>query len=360
VRRFYPLVLLILTAIQRGWRCRRGFPALAAVFAPYLFAPLLLLAPAALRRDARLLRALLLTCALAYIRWFRPPRSKGPASRPPAGPIFSVMTWNFLFSRPQVEDIVRFLAASPAEVVALQELTAEHVHRIAGDPTLAQRFPYQILWPYRYGAGMALLSRYPILAQGKLEHPPTVWTRLELGGEQQITVVNAHPTFFPPRKIPDAAVSSLLTRIRRLLDPRLLRYDPEYRDRGIRHVRALVESLLIQDNALLAVGDFNVTEREPAYEELTAGLCDAQRCVGRGSGHTWRPEWLMGLPLPILRIDYMLSSPAIRPLRLSVDCAPRGSDHCILHGEFAIDHGGIKPSPFLAASNQMDGKPGRG
>ena len=41
------------------------------------------------------------------------------------------------------------------------------------------------------------------------------------------------------------------------------------------------------------VGDFNVTEREPAYNDLSTGLVDAYHVVGTGTGTTWRPTSLM-------------------------------------------------------------------
>jgi exonuclease III len=44
----------------------------------------------------------------------------------------------------------------------------------------------------------------------------------------------------------------------------------------------------------------------------------------------------MGQNFAVLRIDYMFSSPNVSPLATSVDCTPRGSDHCIVHGEFEI------------------------
>jgi exonuclease III len=33
----------------------------------------------------------------------------------------------------------------------------------------------------------------------------------------------------------------------------------------------------------------------------------------------------------VLRIDYLLASPELRPLNVSSDCTPRGSDHCLVN-----------------------------
>jgi exonuclease III len=115
------------------------------------------------------------------------------------------------------------------------------------------------------------------------------------------------------------------------------RVDPASRDATIRELRAAAGWLRRPGEPLLLVGDWDVTEREPAYNDLTYGLYDAQALVGTGAGNTWRPGRFKGLPFGLLRIDYLLSTPAIVPLQTWVDCAPRGSDHCILSGRFAVE-----------------------
>ena len=89
----------------------------------------------------------------------------------------------------------------------------------------------------------------------------------------------------------------------------------------------------------LLLGDFNLTDREPAFADLSAGLWDAHLEVGQGTGSTWRPSRLEFLPLGILRIDHFLGGPRTRPLTVGEDCTPMGSDHCILFGEAAIAGG---------------------
>lgn len=329
----YRLVRLWRSIPHRLEPPRHGPLALTVVFAPYLFPLLAFLLALPRWRYAALLRPLLLVAAIASIaRSVARPTRRHAA---PGAPSFSVMSWNILFSNPRVDAMLRFLATAPAEIIALQELRADHVERIAADPALRRHYPHQILWPYGYGAGMGLLSRYPIVEQGRLDLPPTLWTRLDLGDGRRLLLVSAHPTFFPPRmeeEEPDEG-SSPMKLVRRVVDPRFFWYDPAYRDDGIARVRALAEPLLRQGEALLIVGDFNVTEREPAYREF-AGLLDVHRDAGSGTGRTWRPEWLAGLPLPILRLDYMWSSPNIRPLRMRVDHTLRGSDHCPILGLF--------------------------
>lgn len=329
------LLLYGLRVLQSRRPARRGLRALATVFAPYGFLPALFLAVATRRRSERVL--LLAAGALHGMR-HRPRRRRAERVQRSTSPPFTVLTWNILFSNPKLDDMLQFLATGPAEIAALQELTAEHVERINSDPALREVYPHQIAWTHGYGAGMGLLSRYPISEQGRLERPPTLWARLELGDGQQIVLVSGHPTFFPPRMTREDSQrdTGIGDRLRRILDPRFLIYNPDYRDDGIRQVRAFVDRLRHDRAPVLVVGDFNVTEREPAYGDLTAGLGDAARYAARGNALTWRPEWLTRLPLPILRIDYMLHSPGLRALEISVDRRPRGSDHCPVHGTFEL------------------------
>ena len=323
------------SALDRSWLPRRGPVALALVFAPYLCLLLVALLPFLRWRQARIWCGLLLAGAAASTGRLIQPR-RGRPLRTPGAACLSVMSWNILYRNPDVDAMLRFLATAPAGVIALQELTGDHVARITEEPVLAQRFPHAILWPYGHGAGMGLLSTYPVLEHGRLEHPPTLWARIDLGHGHKVVLINAHPTFFPPRMVADDLDTPRLGWMRRVFDPRFLRYNPDYRDDGIARVRRLVEPLLQQGEALLLVGDFNVTEREAAYRELTAGLKDVYRAAGSGMGQSWRPEWLMRLPMPLLRLDYMLSSPSVRPLHAAVDRTPRGSDHCVLHGVFEL------------------------
>jgi endonuclease/exonuclease/phosphatase (EEP) superfamily protein YafD len=97
-----------------------------------------------------------------------------------------------------------------------------------------------------------------------------------------------------------------------------------------------VEPYVENGEHVILLGDFNVTEREPAYRDVSSGLTDLFRAVGTGAGSTWRPHQLMGLDFALLRIDYIFTGPGIRPLRASADCTPRGSDHCILQGTVEI------------------------
>jgi len=79
------------------------------------------------------------------------------------------------------------------------------------------------------------------------------------------------------------------------------------------------------------IGDFNVTHREPAYAVLAAGLRDAHVEAGLGPGFTWRPSRVAGVPVGVLRIDYILTSPDFAIGSVGLDCTDE-SDHGRLSG----------------------------
>ena len=83
------------------------------------------------------------------------------------------------------------------------------------------------------------------------------------------------------------------------------------------------------------MGDFNTTEREPAYMEMAAGLRDSHLDAGLGPGFTWRPAPLADIPLGMLRIDYVLSTADLVPTSSTVDCTVP-SDHCRLDAELEM------------------------
>jgi vancomycin resistance protein VanJ len=193
-------------------------------------------------------------------------------------------------------------------------------------------------YPYRYGGyleeggdyGTILLSAYPIVERGVPATgtafrglPRVVWARLDVGEGRTLAVVAAH--LFPP-----GAETPPCTR------PMSLCYDASVRDAQVAELRAFVTPLLREEERLIMLGDFNVTEREPAYSDLSSGLLDSHRLAGSGFGYTWRPARLINRDLPLLRIDYIFSSPNVTPLHASTDCTPRGSDHCIVYATFQL------------------------
>ncbi|HEV2123650.1 MAG TPA: endonuclease/exonuclease/phosphatase family protein, partial [Chloroflexota bacterium] len=85
---------------------------------------------------------------------------------------------------------------------------------------------------------------------------------------------------------------------------------------------------------LIVAGDLNLTDQTPDYRRLRSlGLQDAYRVSGWGFGFTFPAiptqhvmHSLRHFP-PFLRIDYVLHSKQITPLRAEVLTSAPGSDH---------------------------------
>jgi len=324
----YPLFLLILSALHYLAPQRQGLLVLSQIFALYLFIPLVLILPLALLRQANVLRWVLLACIVVAGLRFGPIFVSLPQRATPGAATLDALSWNLYLDNTDFATIRSTLRSSNAQIVALQELTLAQHAAITADDELRQRFAWQYHVPAS-ADGMGLLSSYPIIAQGRLDNPqhptafPILWAKLDLGQGRTLTVVNAHPR---PARI-------------RLERAEIIRhgFDPTIRDEEIGFLRAFIEPLLEQNEPVLVLGDFNLTEREPVYADLTVGLQDAHALVGWGSGHSWRPGTYMQWPLAALRIDYLLSSSQLRPLRTTTDCTPRGSDHCMVDGTFELE-----------------------
>ena len=321
----YPLFLLFLSLVNMLNPKRTGLLGLSEVFAPYLFLPLLLLVPLLFMRGTAILRILLVLCAIVYVVRF-PPKLiiAAPASTPGAMHL-SVLSWNTRFGG-QYEQVMGVLRSKPAAIVGLVEADW---NRLSADPAVTALYPYQ--WGVEADgpvSGQMLLTTYPILEKGILggadiwgNVPRAIWARLDVGLGKNVVVVVAHP---PPGRF-----------CTRYTFPRGC-YNTSTRDQQLEGINAAVQPFLKAGDPLIMVGDFNVTEREPAYKDLSAGLVDAYHTVGTDTGTTWRPVPLMNQAVALLRIDYQFSSPNIAPLSSRVDCTPRGSDHCIVAGEFEV------------------------
>ncbi len=318
----YPLFLLVLSVMNTVQPRRTGLLGLSEVFAPYLFLPLVMLLPFAFMRGAAVLRVMLVVCALVYGVRFPPKLISAAPVETPGAINLSVMSWNVMVGD-DYDEVARVLDTRPAAIVGLVEADWK---KLSTDPEVAKTYPNR--WGVQAGTpstGEALLSIYPIIEQGIVDElsevwagtPRAAWARLDVGLGQSVVVVVAHPP-----------TGQLCTR---QMFPSNC-YDTSRRDAQIALINGFVSTYLKTGEAVLLMGDFNVTEREPAYNDLSAGLIDAQKAVGTGIGATWRPSQIMNQPFGLLRIDYILSSPNVTPLSTSIDCSPHGSDHCMLHG----------------------------
>ena len=319
----YPVVLTVLTAVQLAAPQRDGPLALAQVFAPWLFLPLLALLPhAVLLRDRALITALsgaLLAFTVQVGPTFVP---AGRSTSEPGSVPVGVGFWNVLGTNAPAQ-VVATVRDLDADVVGLVEVTPALAAALAGDPGVRSRFRTVLPEP---AAGRALLSRHPVLASGirtgAAARPGSavLWARLDLGAGRTLSVLVAHP--LPARSRPVLGLP--------------LRYSAAPRDAEIAFTRGLADERVRAGERVLLVGDFNVTDREPGGAELAAGLHDAHAEVGWGPGASWAPPALRRHGIALVRIDRVLGGPGVVPTAVRTDCAWRGSDHCLLQATVAV------------------------
>jgi endonuclease/exonuclease/phosphatase (EEP) superfamily protein YafD len=125
------VLLVCLAAITRDWRLIVPSALLAAINVALVVSALQGAAAAATRRSERFLR---------------------------------VATFNLWAGNERMDDVAKFLADTDADAVVLQEMTADHwstLHQALGSG-----------YPYSLGeAGLVILSKHPILAEGRIDRP---------------------------------------------------------------------------------------------------------------------------------------------------------------------------------------------
>ncbi|MEM6646798.1 MAG: endonuclease/exonuclease/phosphatase family protein [Bacteroidota bacterium] len=101
--------------------------------------------------------------------------------------------------------------------------------------------------------------------------------------------------------------------------PYLRRIKHDYWLRAQQAVR-IKERIAAEEHPVILVGDFNSLTSNWAYHHLADGMTDAFQAAGSGWGATYHRD------MPIVRIDHVLLSPELMPVRAEV-LAPLFSDH---------------------------------
>jgi vancomycin resistance protein VanJ len=321
---------LLMLAVHVYAPQRSGPLVFSEIFEPYLLLGLVLgalfFAAVARRRVASvLLLALVVVAALRYA----PLLMSFPAAAPTGAQRLHLMTWNLEAGEVAVDTMTDAIDDARPDIVGLVELVPRVSHALEVDERLLAQYPYQVLLPRSGAPDLGLLSRFPIIDHEFSQEPSLLRAVIAPSDGPPITVFVAHPYLASIDQI--GFVPDIETRSR---------------DVQISQIRARIDADLAAGNDVLVLGDFNLTEREPAYAELSAGLHDAQREAGYGLGLTWRPERLEDLPFGLLRIDYLFGSPAFVAIAAGPDCTPRGSDHCLVNATFA------RPQTRPASANE--------
>jgi vancomycin resistance protein VanJ len=285
------------------------------IFALFLFAPLLLLAPVALLLRSSWMRGAVLFALAAFLALFGP-QLIPPLSRPTGGARLRVMTINQHNSNGQISELLTTIRTQDADIVAIQELSESVAD--AAKQQLNDLYPYRYLLPGDGHYGLGILSRHPL--REAAYRPQFVGQRMIVDVDGvAITLINVH--LYAPH--------APTRRLRQFRPVRVvLDYDTAMRAQEFSRLLQEIDSI---HGPLIVTGDFNTSDREPPYAELAARLHDAYRETSWGFGFTFpNDEQILRfkVPFPLVRIDYVWSGAGIVPAAAQVICDQGGSDHC--------------------------------
>jgi endonuclease/exonuclease/phosphatase (EEP) superfamily protein YafD len=230
-------------------------------------------------------------------------------ARPTAGTPVRIMTANLMLGMADANAVVK-RARDNADIVALQELTPDAVHRLS-HAGLDQTFPFRFAYPGAEGGGAGLWSRYPIVSPRFVEgfDMAFISARVEVKTGVDPTILVAHVSGPWPQPITGWL-----------------------RDIGL--LATTMDSVARKQDtgAVIVAGDFNSTmDMLPFRQLLRNGYTDAALATGRRSIATF-PQ--MSRVPPLLGIDHVLVRNCTPTAIRAVDSP--GSDHRALLAEITI------------------------
>jgi endonuclease/exonuclease/phosphatase (EEP) superfamily protein YafD len=242
----------------------------------------------------------------------------------PGGPdAIDVVTYNLLFRGGRPDATLAALRAEHADLYLLQEVTPAWGARL--EAALRRSHPHAISRPHPGTHGLALYSRFPLDAPVYLENDSgravAQCTLVHAPGEP-LVVCNVHL----------ASPAGALQRPWTLLAG--FEANAAMRRRQWRSLRDLLARAWPGARAVVVAGDLNSLEVEPVYDDLRRELVDAFAAAGEGPAATF-PSGVPAPAAPVLRLDYVLASPALRPLDAHVG-AEGGSDHRAVWARLAL------------------------
>lgn len=323
-RRGLLIVTITYTALMVFWTIALWLPIRdqwllqgTAIIGSWFYAPLwLLFVLALLDRRPQLILLLLIPLLFfahdyAHLFWPRWPTLHAAQA---GGQTVRVMSWNSYFRNQNGVAFLTALQEIQPDIVAIQEW-GEGLEATTS-PKLQELFPYQVRYPATSPAGMALLSRYPIVQSTLPDFRDgdgcnCLVATIDLLG-QPMTLISTHP--WPPQLA-----------WRNTLWSTLAAFSTASQDATF---DVLLQRMAESSSPLLLLGDFNTTERQRNYRRVTALLRDAFAEAGWGMGYTFPTvKRVYGIPVfPVLRLDYIFHDQQWQTQRIwrgTID----GSDH---------------------------------
>jgi vancomycin resistance protein VanJ len=236
-----------------------------------------------------------------------------PAASTPVGTPLRVMTYNILYGRVSARQMAKLAKQQQVDVFCLQEAIGNGGRK--GPAT--QLWLLLPGWHLARSGEFATFSRYPIVS--KRVHATSsddgrgiLETAIVVEG-QRLTIFNVHFS----NSLSNDSASSKNPISRDAMEVRM-----EQLNDLLRATQAATAPFII-------MGDFNTPPRGRIYRRLDSQFQDAFRAAGWGLGYTYRSN------LPLLRIDYVFTSPEMHVSRCFVPKA-KASDHSPVVAELVL------------------------
>jgi endonuclease/exonuclease/phosphatase (EEP) superfamily protein YafD len=251
-----------------------------------------------------------LLLVLIFAGCMNPPRDA------PAGPHFSLLTYNVDFEMEHPEDTLAVIERSAADIVVLQEVSPPWARKILD--RLPDAYPYMAIRPYSRTDGLVVLSRFPFESDAYIpspshEYPAWLVTVATPLGSVHVLVVHLHPPV-------GGSEGFSLTELMRGHTDRL--------NETTRYLRYMPKS-----GARIVAGDFNENNAGPSVRLLkTNGYTDALAQYDSWS-HTWSP--FARMRFVGVRLDHILCSGPLACYDARV-LGYGGSDHRAVIASFTM------------------------
>lgn len=334
---------------DRVWWWLYSLVSLMNEFTPFYFLPLpLCLLTLLIARTPGAVIATGIPCLLFVLLYGplflpRPPEQRAPASAagaaPSAGVDVRVMTFNLLATARTMDERAAAIHQAAPDVVLVQELTQSQGRAL--DAALLPQYPYGRVRTDRPGwEGAGIWSRFPLEFE-------ELWDGSRRGARWQHAVLSVEGQ---PVHVVNLHLMTPVLRWRRLPDVPLPIATGEITQGRSLEVSWLVprlQSLIAGGDPVIVAGDLNMTDQTPEYRRLlSAGLVDAHRQAGWGFGHSYPAHPTLRIagrrlpvPVPLVRIDYVLLSPHVQAVHVETWPDSGGSDHLPVVADLTLVHG---------------------
>ena len=329
-------LLALLSFVRLGsWTPRWWLDSLDT-FALYAFVPFVGTLGLAIVLRSRILTVLTIGAAVLFGQQFgmQTIGSLGllaPAAAEAASPLASirVLALNVHASYEGPEPLAELLARWQPDVVVLQEVSGQFAELV--DTAIGEQYPFSIAAGLMTGSeGSATWSRLPLdeADEFRLNEDGNVLHRVRVStAADTVWIYNVHLSNPTGLDNGDGRFSAFR------------RFQAGERDREL---RLLTEQMSGLREPFILAGDFNTASGSRAYRGFPDGWRDAFAEAGQGFGHTYPTpaheqdgdDWLQ-IPLPLLRIDYILASSELRPVRAWTQ-EILGSDHLAVIADIGL------------------------